>query len=115
MACQDTKPRDLRYGVTFYGKTVGASDGLGGFASEYGQVWAGRAKMSFGGLSDKVTGEYLGIAGAATMTVRKNAPVSQADRVEVQGRQYSVTGSDPIMPGSNFRKVYLRLWEHEEV
>ena len=114
MACQGIKARDLRFHVKLLGKTVGAPDGFGGYLSSWGSFWEGRAKVTFGGLRDKVTGEYLGKSGSAKMTVRKHAPIDAAERVEVQGVQYSVTGADPVMPGSFYRTVYLQLWEHED-
>jgi len=113
MKCCTIKPGDLKYIVAFIAKTQGASDGLGGFTSSFTTIWTGRAKLSFGGLADKVTGAFLGFASSATMTVVKNAPFELADRIEVEGVQYSVTGANPVEPGSRYRLIYLRLWEHE--
>jgi len=113
MKCGAVKPSELKYKAVLLRKTAGASDGLGGFESNFLVLGTYRAKVVFGGLSDKVTGAFLGFASSAAMTVRANVPIQLADRVTVGGRQYTVTGADPVEPGARYRAVYLRLSEHE--
>lgn len=122
MKCCETKPSDLRYGVTLLSRQLVGTDGMGGRVMEWASGPSTRARIDFGALRDRETGLVLTAAGNATMYTRLHFPVESGQRIRIHEGpgmdapvEYEVIGSDPVASRSRFRKTYLRLMEHEPV
>jgi len=116
MTCLNgVKPGDLVYVITILKMDIVSSDGVGGYNRSWSSLGSTRSKIKFSSLKDRITGEVLGPAGQATVTIRNSVPMERDYRIELSnGSQYDFVGSSPSMPMSDYKECYFRLVEHEK-
>lgn len=114
--CKDPDITEFKYLITVIRQSNAASDGLGGYTKQFTELGKTRAKIKFSSVKDRVTGEVLGTASEATITVRKSVPIDKFYRVNIAGSdaQYECIGCNPENPMSNFKECYFRRVEHEK-
>jgi len=113
--CSKTKIGDLKFNISILKNNIISSDGLGGYNRTWENLGSTRAKIKFSSVKNRITGEVLGAAGEATITVRVSVPIETGNRVELSdGKQYECIGSNPTPPMSDYKEVFVRLVEHEK-